>query len=124
FLKIWNQELEPDGEFCWYIIRPSGDWPLLAITFSTQQKGENVSEVSESNEQQWLEVLKKLEKDLLVPYHSEQVYIDGMVRAVTDTDIIIIKRNERRLWTRSMAREDAEATMLQAIHLQEVKQKT
>jgi hypothetical protein len=45
-----------------------------------------------------------------------------MIRVVSDTQIIIIKRNEMRLWTRSMAREDAEATLLQAIHLQETTQ--
>jgi len=42
-----------------------------------------------------------------------------MIRVVSDTDIYIIKRDERRLWTRSMAREDAEATLLQAMNLQE-----
>jgi hypothetical protein len=42
-----------------------------------------------------------------------------MIRAVTDTEIIIIKQNENRLWTKSMAREDAEVTLLQAIDLQD-----
>jgi hypothetical protein len=51
---------------------------------------------------------------------SRKVYVDGMIRVVSDTDIIIIKRNERRLWTRSLAREDAEATLLQAMRLQEI----
>jgi hypothetical protein len=45
--------------------------------------------------------------------------MDGLVRVVTDTEIFIIKRDERWLWTRSMAREDAEAAMLQVIHLQD-----
>ena len=61
----------------------------------------------------------KQENGLLVPYNSHQIYLDGLVRSVSDTEIIIIKRNERRFWTRSMAREDAEATMLQIINLQE-----
>jgi hypothetical protein len=38
------------------------------------------------------------------------------VRAVSDEQIIIVKRNENRLWTRSMAREDAEATLVQAMN--------
>ncbi len=120
FLKVWNRELEPEGEFRWRIIRPSENGSMLAIIFSTQEKGESLPEISKSEQQEWLEVLNQLKGNLLVPYNSDKIYIDGMVRAVTDTDIIIIKRNERRLWTRSMAREDAEATLLQAINLQEV----
>jgi hypothetical protein len=42
-----------------------------------------------------------------------------MVRVVSDTDIFVIKRNEKRLWTASAAREDAEAALLQAMYLQE-----
>ncbi|HYT44580.1 MAG TPA: hypothetical protein VEP90_19775, partial [Methylomirabilota bacterium] len=53
---------------------------------------------------------------------NQRIYIDSMVRVVTDTEIYIIKRDERRLWTRSMAREDAEATLLQAMYLQETVQ--
>ena len=51
---------------------------------------------------------------------SRQIYIDNMVRVVADTEICIIKRDERMLWTRSMAREDAEATLVQAMYLQEI----
>jgi hypothetical protein len=42
-----------------------------------------------------------------------------MIRAVTEHDIIVIKRNERRLWTRTAAREDAEATLFQVIKKQQ-----
>jgi hypothetical protein len=127
FLQIWNRELEPDGEFCWRIVCPERNSSMLAVIFSTQEKGEPLPEISNSDEQEWLEILQKLGNDengLLVPYNSKQIYIDGLVRALTDTDIIIIKRNERRLWTRSMAREDAEATLLQAINLQEAMEGT
>ena len=50
---------------------------------------------------------------------TQRIYIDGMVRVVADTDIVIIKRNERRFWTSSAARDDAEATMLLAMQLGE-----
>ena len=125
FLDIWNRELEPDGEFSWQIIRPQFQGlenPMLAVIFSTQEYGEKPQPVSQSDQQQWIEILEQLgkqENGLLVPYNSHQIYLDGLVRSVSDTEIIIIKRNERRFWTRSMAREDAEATMLQIINLQE-----
>ncbi|MCK5617268.1 N-6 DNA methylase, partial [Candidatus Pacearchaeota archaeon] len=118
FLQIWNRELEPGGEFRWQLIRPGRDIPMVALVFSTQNKNEPLAPVKGSNESQWEKVLQKLDKTLLMPV-SKRVYIDGLVRAVSDTDIMIIKRNEKRLWTRSMAREDAEATLLQAMNMQE-----
>jgi hypothetical protein len=122
FLQTWNRELEPDGEFRWRIIRRKKNSPLIAVIFSTQRKDEPLPEISHSDDEKaWSEVLYKLKNDLLVPYNSQRIYIDGMIRAVTGSEIIIINRNEKRLWTRSMAREDAEATLLQAINLQEAK---
>ncbi|MEG3899058.1 MULTISPECIES: hypothetical protein [unclassified Microcoleus] len=125
FLEIWNRELEPDGEFSWQIIRPNFNGsmnPMLAVIFYTQEYGIQPQPSSKSEQTVWQELLKQLgneENGSLIPYDSHQIYLDGMVRSVSDTEIIIIKRNERRLWTRSMAREDAEATMLQVINLQE-----
>ena len=128
FLEVWNRELEPDGEFSWQIIRanPSNSAnlnPMLAVVFSTQEYGFQPQE-----QREWQEILNQLaseEDGLLVPYnYHHQIYLDGMVRYVSDTDIIIIKRNEKRLWTRSMAREDAEATMLKLINLQELQEET
>lgn len=119
FLEIWNRELEPGGEFRWQVIRPGGGIPMAAMVFSTQDKKKPLGPpVKEPEAARWEKLLAKLDKTLLTPV-SKRVYIDGIVRAVSDTDIMIVKRDERRLWTRSMAREDAEATLLQAMHLQE-----
>ena len=118
FLQIWNRELEPGGEFRWQLIRPGRNIPMVAMVFSTQDKKKPLGPIKGDNMAQWKNVLRQLDKTLLTPV-SKRVYIDGLVRAVSDTDIMIIKRNERRLWTRSMAREDAEATLLQAMNLQE-----
>ncbi len=64
-------------------------------------------------------MLKKLDKTSSHPFGSERIYIDGMTRIVGENDIAIIKRNDRRLWTRTAAREDAEATQLKAVHKQQ-----
>jgi hypothetical protein len=122
FLQLWNQELESiNGEFRWRIIRPPRI-PMLAVIFSTQSKGEPLSSFSSTDDEQaWYKLLKRLDTTLDHPV-SSRIYIEGMVRAVTDKDIFIIKRNERKLWTRSLAREDAEATLLQAMIIQETRQ--
>ena len=115
FLDMWNDELEPDGEFRWQIIYPPHS-PMLAVVFTTQYKGSSLPQMT-SPDKEWAKVLEKIEKTSHQKI-SRNIYLDGMVKKVSDTDIFIIKRNERRLWTRSIAREDAEATLLQAIQLQ------
>ena len=121
FLKAWNREVYPEGEFSWRIISSDQEATMLCILFSTQEVGCFPGSLN-SDDDAWAEVLRNLDETLLMPYNSDHVYIDGVVRAVTDTDIIIIKRNEKRLWTKSVAREDIEATLLQAINLQEFRQ--
>ncbi|PJF38572.1 MAG: N-6 DNA methylase, partial [Phototrophicales bacterium] len=118
FLQPWNREIASlGGEFRWRIIRPS-HVPMLAVVLTTQEYEAPLPPIEQSDEEEWQNLLRQLSQTLRQPV-STQVYIDGMVRAVTDTNVLIIKRNERRLWTRSLAREDAEATLLQAINMQE-----
>ncbi len=121
FLEVWNNELEPAGEFRWEVVKPDYDTPVLAVLFATQEKTQPLRDVTASEMVRWQEVLSCLDNTLATSFGSRRVYIDGLVRAVSDTDIMIIKRNERRLWTRTAAQEDAEATLLQAIHLQEAR---
>lgn len=116
FLQMWNRELEPDGEFRWRVIYRE-DVGMVAVIFTTQTKGDTLPEIITSEEEEWKNILDRCAEALRQPV-SQRIYIDGIVRAVTDTDIIIIKRNEQRLWTSSMAYEDGEATLLQATHLQ------
>jgi len=118
FLDAWNAELEPEGEFNWTVINLPNN-PMLAVIFSTQNKGEPLRLLPDTTQADWDAVLKRCGAALKYPV-SRNIYIEGMVRSVSDTEIIIIKRNERRLWTRTAAREDAEATLAQAIRLQEL----
>ncbi|MCP4363514.1 MAG: N-6 DNA methylase, partial [Chloroflexi bacterium] len=118
FLQMWNRELASlGGEFRWRVVRPS-HVPMLAVVFTTQEMNEALPAIERTEEDEWQHLLHRLNETLRQPV-SSQIYIDGMVRTVTDTNIFIIKRNERRLWTRSLACEDAEATLLQAMILQE-----
>jgi hypothetical protein len=51
---------------------------------------------------------------------TSQIVLDGMVFAVNpdSSSFIIIKRNEKRYWTRSIGREDAETTLAKAMRLE------
>jgi len=111
FLNIWNRELEPDGEFSWQIIRfqfKETKRLMLAIVFSTQEYGEKPQPVSELEQKQRIESLSQLIKQK-----------NDLVCSVSDTEIIIIKRNEQRLWNCSMAHRDAYEAVLQLLDLQE-----
>jgi hypothetical protein len=122
FLRVWNREIAPEGEFRWRVVRPQ-HVPMIAVVFTTQEVGDSIPSLDTTDEQEWANVLDRCSKALRQEV-SRRIYIDNMVRVVTDTEIYIIKRDERRLWTRSMAREDAEATLVQAMHLQEMMQET
>ena len=120
FLSSWNGQPSPEGEFMWRVINPENS-PMLAVSFSSHSKGMPVPAPGKSDSEEWRSTLLALDKASLHGRGSERVIIDGITRIVSDTDIVIIKRNEQRLWTRSAAREDAEATFLQAILRQEAR---
>jgi hypothetical protein len=117
FLDMWQSYLEQDGVFRWRVVRPKND-PMVAVVFTTQSVHDDLPP-AQDDETVWAD-LKQIVKSSRWQINP-RIYIDGLVRLVTDdlNLIIIIKRNERRLWTRSQAREDAEATFLQAMRLQE-----
>lgn len=111
FLNIWNRELDPDGEFSWQIIRFQSKETksfMLAVVFSTQEYGEKPQPVSELEQKQRIESFNQLIKQK-----------NDLVCSVSDTEIIIIKRNEQRLWTCSMARKDAGEAIIELLNLQE-----
>jgi hypothetical protein len=120
YLRLWEPHLEEQGgRLRWRIVRPSGESPMIAAIFQTESDGDELPRPSTSDEQAWHDALEKVKEHAWQAVGTQRIYIDGMVRVVTDTDIVIIKRNERRLWTASAARDDAEATMLLTMQLGE-----
>jgi hypothetical protein len=116
FLTAWNRELQPDGEFAWRVIAPPRV-PMLGCVFETRAvEDQTVSVVDDIAD--WHELLERLDSSFVTPI-TATIRGDGVLRSVSDTSIVIVKRNEARLWTASAAREDAEATMLQAMALRE-----
>jgi hypothetical protein len=118
FLEVWDAELSPGGQFRWRVIRPSDSSSMLAAVFSTEDTDDLLPAPTDSGDAAWSVLLEKFARSSSHPFGSKRIYIDGMTRIVGENDIAIIKRNERRLWTRTAAREDAEATQLQAVHKQ------
>ncbi len=118
FLEVWDAELGPGDQFRWRVIRPSDSLPMLAVVFSTEEMDDPLPDPDDTDEMAWSALLMKLGQNASHPFGSKRIYIDGMTRIVGQNDIAIIKRDERRLWTRTAAREDAEATQLEAVYRQ------
>lgn len=59
----------------------------------------------------WSYILEEIGNALPCPMGTSQILLEGIVHIVTDHSIIVIKRNEKRFWTRTLAREDAESTL-------------
>lgn len=118
FLSVWNAELNPGAQFRWRMIRSSEHSPMIAVIFSTEDPDDPLPSPADSEDVAWHSLLHELNVTSSHNLGSNCIYIDGMTRVVGATDIVIIKKNEHRLWTRTAGREDAEATQLQAIYKQ------
>lgn len=112
FLGIWNQELAPDGEFEWRILSPSTNAPLIAVSFVTRYKnGSPPSELTGQQSLTWSSLLRELDTYSVNPDCVSRIFVESFFRYVDDQQILFIKRNERRFWTRTAAREDAESAL-------------
>ncbi|MCX6582489.1 MAG: N-6 DNA methylase [Candidatus Aminicenantes bacterium] len=82
---------------------------MIAVEFFPSDKGDPWN--LEPKIDKWGHILEQIGKTLPHPMGTSQMIMDGIVQVVSNSGIIIIKRNEKRFWTRSLAREDAEATL-------------
>jgi hypothetical protein len=122
FLKAWNAELAPDGEFVWRLLSPPSRAPLMAVSFKTHYKNSLLPENSEDDAQAWRAVLAKLDRSSRVHADSSRIFVDSFFRYVSESEILFIKRNERRFWTRTAAREDAESALTYLMNSNEAAQ--
>jgi len=116
FIDGWRGYLDEATELNWQVYAPARGDSMLAAIFSVQEKGTEPQVICWNDKSSWEEVLARMASSTTHPFACSRIYIDGLIRAVSDEHILIIKRNEKRFWTKSMAREDAEATLVQAMN--------
>lgn len=109
FIQYWTVYLDPGTELRWSVQVSPNESGMLAAIFTVQSIGDVPAEPG-AQDANWAGVLRQLDDAMTTPV-SSWIYIEGIARSVSDDRIIIVKRNELRLWTKSMAREDAEATL-------------
>ena len=109
FLESWKRELGSDGQLAWRVLSPPSQAPLLAVSFSICD--ENAPPPSGGDKEEWRKVLAKLERSSQVPNGSSRIFLDTFFRYVGDQELLFVKRNERRFWSRTAAREDVESAL-------------
>jgi hypothetical protein len=108
FCRRWNPYLGDDEEMRAEVhIGAHGN--MVAVEFFPSDAGDSWN--LEPRDGTWGDILEQIGKTLPQPMGTSQVLLDGLVHIVSDTGIIIIKRNVKRFWTRSLAREDADAAI-------------
>jgi hypothetical protein len=124
YLEVFQKQctpfIESGKEFQWQVIAPLGI-RMIAVIFTLIDKGSMAAADAEypgnSNTDDlkaWQDILSQLAEDTRYPI-GKRIYIDGLVKLAGPQQIIIIKRNEVRLWTRRAARDDADAMLLRAL---------
>ncbi len=116
FIKSWSPYLDKDTQLHWCIHLPPKTDSMIAIVFSIHPKNAKPEDAETADRDSWDSVLERMDSSMTHHCGSSRIYIEGLVQAVTKEEILIIKRNENRLWTKSMAREDAEATLVRAMN--------
>ena len=108
FARRWNAYLGEDEEMR-AEIHVGAHGNMLAVEFFPADKNDSW-DLKPKNDS-WGYILDQIGKALPQPMGTSQILLDGLVHVVSDDGIIIIKRNEKRFWTRSLAREDADAAL-------------
>ncbi|MBY0426180.1 MAG: Eco57I restriction-modification methylase domain-containing protein, partial [Cytophagales bacterium] len=114
FKNLWKSELEDQNESLHCKVFTYYNSPMLALVFTPQNNKyfENNFEIDQVENSNALKSALTLLEESTNTKYSDKIYIEGIIRAKTKNYIFIIKRNQKRLWTKTEARIDAEATML------------
>jgi len=112
FARRWNPYLGDDEEMRGEVhVGAHGN--MLGLEFFPADKSDDWNLKPQNDS--WAYILEQIGNALPQPMGTSQILLDGLVHTVSDDGIIIIKRNEKRFWTRSLAREDADATLCKAM---------
>jgi N-6 DNA Methylase len=108
FLDAWRPLIGDRLDLKWRVHRDPST-RSLAVVFGLHEVGAEPDDIS--GKAAWTQTLRRLAGAIDKPAAGLRSF--GMVRAVTDSDIVLIKRDRPELWTASAARDDAEATSVQ-----------
>lgn len=115
FRRAWRPLLGDTAELDVHFRRDARA-QVLAAVFETRAPDDPPASMS-PDDGAWSEVLTSYALSL-DDQRLDGLLAYGTLRAATDSAIVVVKRNERRLWSPTAARQDAEATTAQVMALQ------
>jgi len=108
FGRRWNAYLD-EGQEMRADVHLGAHGNMLAVEFYPADK-DDLWNLKPTNDT-WNHVLEQIGEKLPQPMGTSRILLDGLAHVISDDGIIIIKRNEKRFWTRALAREDADSTL-------------
>lgn len=117
FLEVWRDRLAAKGKELEATIFAPHNGLLVGMTFELVDLGTAQIHDPITEDADWQRWFRRLSGSLLQK-HSSQIYIDRTIKELTDSSMFIIKRAERRLWTKSMARQDAQELLTDVFRLE------
>jgi hypothetical protein len=122
FYQIIRPLLKQGSHLHHTIVRSKGldhekmEWSdAIAAIFFITQAGENPN-IEQESIKDWADVAKFIIGNSKIEI-SQAIYVEQFLRLVSEKHLVILKRNERRLWSRTAAREDANALFAQSLCL-------
>jgi len=117
FLETWRERLASQGKELEAQIYAPYRGLLVGISFDLKDLGTAVTHKPIIDDSEWQIWFKRLCKTLRKEY-SAGIYIDSIVKVLHDSSMLIVKRAERRLWTKSQARQDAQELLTEVFKLE------
>lgn len=112
FSRCWNPYLDDNDEMCARLYVGAHENMIAVKFYPANKKSDKGLQLDTKS---WGGILAQIGSSLPHPMGSSRIVLDGLVYIVSTSGLIIIKRNEKRFWTRSLAREDADTTLAKAM---------
>jgi type I restriction-modification system DNA methylase subunit len=117
FMEVWHERLALRGkELETQIYAPHRGF-LVGMSFELKDLGTAVTHGPITDDSEWQRWFRHLSKSLRKEY-STGIYIDSIVKELSNSSMFIIKRAERRFWTKSQARQDAQELLTEVFKLE------
>jgi hypothetical protein len=117
FLEVWQERLKPKGKALEAKIYAPASGVLCGLAFELKALPDVTLYEPITDSAEWRLWFNRLSRSLRQE-HSAGIYINRAVKELSDTSMLIIKRAERRLWTKSQARQDAQEFLTEVFRLE------
>jgi len=117
FLQVWQERLALKGKELETRIYAPRHGLLVGMAFELEDLGTAMHHAPITDDSEWQRWFRRLSQSLLKEYASP-IYIDRVVKELSDSSMFIIKRAQRRFWTKSQARRDAQELLTEVFRLE------